>query len=93
MSPLTITFVIGILITVAIVVMVARKTRSSLAQISLAVVLLAPILFCVFGFAATFEPMDASTQWLYRMIYGAVGLGLAATSLFVLIRRPSPSDR
>jgi hypothetical protein len=38
------------------------------------IVLLALLGFCVFGFMATFEPMDATRQLVWRAVYGAVGL-------------------
>jgi hypothetical protein len=29
--------------------------------------------FCLYGFAATFEPMNATTQWTWRVVYGLIG--------------------
>jgi hypothetical protein len=43
-------------------------------RIGTVVFLLAVLAFCVFGFTATFEPMDATKQWTWRVVYGAVGL-------------------
>lgn len=43
------------------------------------VVLLAVLAFCVFGFVATFEPMDATKQWMWRAVYGVIGLACIAT--------------
>ncbi len=36
--------------------------------------LVAVLLFCIFGFAATFEPMDRSAQLIWRWIYGLAGV-------------------
>ncbi len=30
--------------------------------------------FCVFGFIATFEPLPPVQQWVWRTVYGLVGL-------------------
>jgi hypothetical protein len=38
------------------------------------IVLLAVLGFCVFGFMATFEPMDATQKFVSRAVYGAVGV-------------------
>ena len=37
--------------------------------------------FCLFGFLATFEPMPAMQQWIWRGIYSLAGL----VSLLVII--------
>jgi hypothetical protein len=36
--------------------------------------LLIVLAFCVFGFVATYEPMDAAKQWTWRIVYGIIGL-------------------
>ena len=44
------------------------------------VILLLILGFCVFGFAATFEPSDHPTMFLlFRLGYGIVGLGCTVT--------------
>ncbi|MCA9141057.1 MAG: hypothetical protein KDB00_30010 [Planctomycetales bacterium] len=91
MSPAVFIILTGILVTIALAVLAVRKTRSSVVRVALALLLLGPILFCVFGFVATFEPMEPSTQWTFRLIYGGVGAGLSITSLALLVRRPSNS--
>lgn len=40
----------------------------------LALVMLALIAFCVFGFLATYEPMPTLHRWVWRTVYGLVGL-------------------
>lgn len=55
------------------------------AKAVLGVALLALLAFCVLGFAATFEPMEPSTQLLGRLIYGVVAA--AATGGLVLVFR------
>ena len=44
-------------------------------RILLALFLAAATLFCVFGFAATLEPLPARTQWIWRGIYGLIFVG------------------
>ena len=40
--------------------------------------LVAFLLFCVFGFMATFEPMDRSVQITWRIVYGVAGASALA---------------
>ena len=49
------------------------------------------LLFCGFGFLATLEPLDRSTQMAWRVIYGMGGF-LAAMVLGFLIRRRGPRE-
>jgi hypothetical protein len=51
-----------------------------------ALALLALLAFCVFGFMATFEPLDASTQLTWRAVYGLAGL--ACLGGIALLSRP-----
>ena len=55
-------------------------------RILFALFLAAAALFCVFGFVATFEPMPAQAQWIWRVIYGLIFVGNIA-GLAHLIRR------
>jgi len=41
-------------------------------RIGTAIALLFVLAFCAFGIVATFEPMDATTQWTWRMVYGVI---------------------
>jgi hypothetical protein len=91
MQPATIAVLVGFVAAVITAVIFVRGTRSYGAQIVLALLLVPPALFCVYGFATTFEPMDGVKQWTFRISYVAVGLGLAVAILFLLFRRPSPS--
>lgn len=43
-------------------------------RLVITVLLGALLLFCVFGFMATFEPLDRATQIAWRVGYGVVGL-------------------
>ena len=53
--------------------------------------LLALLAFCVFGFMATFEPLDASTQLTWRVVYGLAGLAcLGGIALLSRARKHSP---
>jgi hypothetical protein len=36
--------------------------------------LLIVLAFCVFGFVATFEPMAATKQWTWRVVYGVIAV-------------------
>lgn len=40
--------------------------------------LVAFLLFCVFGFMATFEPMDRSVRITWRIVYGVAGASALA---------------
>ncbi|MDA1051423.1 MAG: hypothetical protein O3C40_13205 [Planctomycetota bacterium] len=68
-------FVIALVAVVAIV----RGTRSYAARVVLAVMLMPAAAFCLFGFAATIEPMDAVEQWSFRIGY------LASYFLFTFV--------
>ena len=48
----------------------------------------AVLLFCGFGFLATFEPLERSVQLLWRVIYIVAALAAIATLVFVNRRRP-----
>lgn len=41
----------------------------------LTLLLAAAALFCVFGFAATFEPMPGQARWVFRSIYALIFVG------------------
>ena len=58
-------------------------------RILLALFLAAAALFCVIGFVATLEPMQARAQWAWRGIYGLIFVGNIAglTHLVRGIRR------
>ena len=43
-------------------------------KIGLTLLLTALLLFSVFGFLCTFEPLPSVTQWTWRLIYGIVAL-------------------
>lgn len=59
---------------------------SKAARGSGAVVLLALSTLCLFGFLATFEPLDESTQLAWRAGYGLAGL--ACLGGLVALLRP-----
>jgi hypothetical protein len=44
-------------------------------RLILALVLLTVAAYCIFAFAATFEPMDPAQQWLWRAVYVVIGFG------------------
>jgi hypothetical protein len=39
-------------------------------RVAMMVILLALIAYCIFGFVATFEPMDPAKAMTWRIIYG-----------------------
>ena len=53
-------------------------------RIVAAILLLAVVGFCVFGFMATFEPLDRSTQLFWRTAYGVVGVVCLAAAVWTL---------
>lgn len=62
-----------------------------LIRIILALVLIAVLLFCAYGFLATFEPLERSVQITWRIVYGGVGsacIGGAAWLVFAKRREP-----
>jgi len=58
-----------------------------IARIIAVIALVAVAGFCAFGFMATFEPLAASTQLTWRVIYGLVGLASLAGGLCVGLLR------
>lgn len=42
------------------------------------------ILFCIFGFIATFEPLAPSTQLFWRIVYGLLGTACLGGIIFLL---------
>ena len=61
-------------------------------RIGTMVILLAVLGFCVFGFMATFEPMDATKQFIMRALYGAVGVVCLITIVWA-VRPQKPPDK
>ena len=55
----------------------------SILRLLMSGLLLAVLVFCVFGFMATYEPMRTVTRWTWRAIYSIAGIftlgGLATT--------------
>lgn len=81
------------LLAVIAAIFVVQKSRSRAAQIILAALLLLPTGFCVFGFMATFEPMEAGRQLSFRIGYVVLGVVLALSSGLLLMRPPVPRDQ
>lgn len=50
------------------------------------------ILFCVFGFWATFEPLDTAIQIRARIGYGGIALTGSAAVVWLLARRDKATD-
>jgi hypothetical protein len=55
-----------------------------------AVALVPLLLFCGFGFLATFEPLPADVQLTWRVVYSALGIGslIALTRLAFARKKP-----
>jgi len=60
------------------------KAMNLLIKTFLALPLLGLFAFCIFGFLATFEPLDPVTQMTWRAIYAIAGLGTMSAILFML---------
>lgn len=50
----------------------------SILRLLLTGLLVGVLLFCVFGFMATFEAMPTVTRWTWRAIYAVAGLSTLA---------------
>jgi hypothetical protein len=50
------------------------------------IVLMAIAAYCAYGFAATFEPLESGTPWVWRIGYGLVGV-ICFTGALSRIRR------
>ena len=60
-----------------------------LVRISAALPLLALAGFCVFGFLATFEPMDREGQVTLRIGYALVGVGNLLAPIWLIFKKPA----
>jgi hypothetical protein len=60
-------------------------------RIGTMVILMAVLAFCVFGFMATFEPMDATRKFVMRGLYGVVGLVCLITIIWAA--RPQKPEK
>jgi hypothetical protein len=59
----------------------------SIVRVVVVIALVAVAGFCLFGFMATFEPNDASTQLTWRAVYSVVGLASLAGAIWVAVFR------
>ena len=59
------------------------KNMNLLIKTFLALPLLALFAFCIFGFLATFEPLEPITQMNWRAIYAMAGLGAISTIFYM----------
>ena len=63
-----------------------RRSRVKiLVRLLLSAACVGVLLFCCFGFMATFEPLDRSVQMTWRGVYAVVGF-LSVTGLVLLNR-------
>lgn len=67
--PIAIAILVG-----AFSVVVFASRLGTISRVIAALVLVLLWLFCVYGFAATFEPLDRDVQITWRILYSAVGL-------------------
>ena len=65
-----------------------RKTSSMkfILRLLLSLPLMALVAFCLFGFFATFEPMSALHQWIWRGVYSIAGLAALAVIGWMWLR-------
>tara|TARA_B100001250_G_scaffold381936_1_gene374657 strand:+ start:163 stop:390 length:228 start_codon:yes stop_codon:yes gene_type:complete len=63
---------------------ITPKNMKLLIKTFLALPLLGLFAFCIFGFLATFEPLDPITQMTWQAIYAIAGLGAISAILFML---------
>lgn len=59
----------------------------AVARVIAAVLLLLVLLFCIYGFMATFEPLDRSVQLASRVVYAAIGISCLAGEVWLLRRK------
>lgn len=64
-----------------------NKMVKIMLRLGLSLILTAVLLFCVFGFMATFEPLERSVQIKWRIVYCIIALGCIGG--FILVWRPS----
>ena len=69
----------------------ANAMRRKIFSVLLSMILASVLLFCVFGFIATYEPLDRSVQLMWRFIYGVAGA--ASIGGLVLVWLPSGGKR
>ncbi len=60
---------------------VANIAMNPINRVLIVLVLLAVAAFCAFGFLTTFEPLDRTTQIIWRIVYGVGGLLCLAQAL------------
>jgi len=56
-------------------------------RILLALLLMPVVLFCGFGFLATFEQNEPAVTWTFRLLYAVIGLASALASCRLLLSR------
>lgn len=61
----------------------------AVARVIAAVLLLLILLFCIYGFMATFEPLDRSVQLTFRVVYAVLGTSCLAGVVWLLRPRRS----
>ena len=71
--------------------MVRKGSSPILGRILLGILLLAPVPFCAFGFAASFEP--GPYHWVARIVYAAIGLGCLIGTGLLLRRKTQPANQ
>lgn len=79
MSAALILKLLGLVVAVVAMSVLVQRTRSFAARVLLAILLLPVAAFCLFGFVATFEPLDLVTQWTFRIGYAVLGISAVAS--------------
>ena len=60
------------------------------ARVAVALLLLAVAGFCVFGFLTTFEPLERSTQIVFRIFYSVAFLACLASIVWLARPKKKP---
>ena len=91
MEKVPIVCLVAVLLAVAAVLFLRHCGSRRLARGVSLLLLLIVLLFCIYGFAATAEPMDRSVRMTWRSIYIALGILCVAGAGRLL--RPNRSRR
>lgn len=62
-------------------------------RLLLSLLLAAVLLFCFFGFLATFEPLDRLIQMTWRGVYGIIGLACIGGFILIWMRWKTKQSR
>jgi hypothetical protein len=61
----------------------SQKKIKMMFRLLRSLILVGILSFCVFGFMATYEPLDRSVQLTWRLIYGIAGVACIGGLIFI----------